>query len=182
MTDLELIKLSGEKDQFAFQKLVNRHRAGVISLAYGFVKNQEESEDIAQDVFVKIWQKAAGFKGDSSVPTWIHRITINSALNQLRKNKRISFFQDISNFLSISSSETPYKELVSKERNNIFYKAVQALPENQSIAINLRHIQGRSYQEIAEIMDVSVSSVESLLFRAKKNLKKKLSKFLGSDL
>ncbi len=181
MTDLELIRLSGEKDQLAFRKLVNQYRSKVISLAYGFVKNQEESEDIAQDVFIKIWRKAESFKGESSVSTWINRITINSALNQLRKNKRISFLHDISSFLNLSSSETPYKELVSKERNNIFYKAIGGLPENQGIALNLRHIQNFSYQEIAEIMNVSVSSIESLLFRAKKNLKKKLTKFNRSD-
>jgi len=181
MTDLELIRLSGEKDQLAFRELVNQYRSKVISLAYGFVKNQEESEDIAQDVFIKIWRKAESFKGESSVSTWIHRITINSALNQLRKNKRNGFLHDISSFLNLSSSETPYKELVSKERNNIFYKAIGGLPENQGIALNLRHIQNLSYQEIAEIMNVSVSSIESLLFRAKKNLKKKLTKFDRSD-
>ena len=89
----------------------------------------------------------------------------------------MGFLDDISSFLNLSTKENPYKVLVSKEQNNIFYKAVDGLPEIQGIAFNLRHIQNLSYQEIAEIMNVSVSSVESLLFRAKKNLKKKLSGF-----
>ena len=181
VTDQELLIQISKNDQNALRELVNRHSTMVISIAFGFLKNQEDAEDVAQEVFLKIWEKARQFKGESKVLTWIHRITINSSLNELRGRKKHGFLVDLSTIFNLGTSNNPQQDLINKESKNIFHKAVNSLPQNQNIAFTLRHTQDMSYQEIAELMDISLSSVESLLFRARKNLAKILSKSIKTN-
>ena len=178
MTDKDLIDGMQQKDFKVFEEVVNRYQSIVVNLCHNMTGSHEDAEDLAQEVFIKIWDKVHKFKGESSLQTWIYRIAINTSLNHTRKQKLQRFFQTIESiFESASGSENPHKELERGEQQNLVQMAIQGLPENQRIAITLRTFKEHSYEEISEIMDVSVSSVESLLFRAKKNLKKVLTKY-----
>jgi RNA polymerase sigma-70 factor (ECF subfamily) len=167
-------------DDGAFDEIVRTYLSMVVNLAFRFTGNQEDAEDLAQDIFVKVWNKASSFKGDASLKTWIYRITVNESLNFVRKRKIASFVDAIETALSFQSDDTDTK-LYQSEEKNFVRKAIRSLPRKQRIAITLRTFKNLPYEEIASIMKLSVSSVESLLFRAKKNLKKKLMKYYFSD-
>ena len=167
-------------DEGAFDEIVRTYQSMVVNLAIRFTGNEEDAEDLAQDVFVKVWNKASSFKGDASLKTWIYRITVNESLNFVRKQKIGSFVDAIEAALSFQSDDTDAK-LHKSEEQNLVRKAIRSLPKKQRIAIILRTFKNLPYEEIALIMELSVSSVESLLFRAKKNLKKKLMKYYFSE-
>jgi RNA polymerase sigma-70 factor (ECF subfamily) len=174
-----IIKLQSG-DEGAFDEIVSTYQSMVVNLAFRFTGNEEDAEDLAQDVFVKVWNKASSFKGDASLKTWIYRITVNESLNFVRKRKIASFVDAIEAALSFQSDNTDTK-LHQSEEQNIVRKAIGSLPKNQRIAITLRTFKNLQYEEVAVIMELSVSSVESLIFRAKRNLKKKLMKYYFSD-
>jgi len=167
---------NGDRD--AFEQIVNEFGKMVINLSYRFIGNKEDAEDVAQDVFVKVWKNASSFKETSTLKTWIYRITVNESLNFLRRRK-VNSFVDL--FESIILSEPgPDDAIQVKEESNLVRKAIHALPKNQRIAITLRSYKNMGYDEIADIMNTSKSSVESLLFRARKSLKKKLTTYYFS--
>ena len=178
MYENDLIDGLQNKDFKVFEEIVNSYQSMVVNLCHSMTGSLEDAEDLAQEVFIKVWEKSSRFRGDSSLQTWIYRIAINTSLNFTRKNKFNTFFQSIESiFESPGSQDNPHKSLESKEQQNQIQMAIQTLPENQRIALTLRTFKDHSYAEISEIMDVSVGSVESLIFRAKKNLKKKLVKY-----
>lgn len=171
-----------EKD---FRKLVDNHRMRVITTCYGFLNNQEDAEDTAQEVFLEVYKSLDKFRGDSSLDTWIYRIAVTKSLDLLRKRnrkKRIGKFMSklgldsYSDTIPAKDSELPDKATEKNERTQLLLSKVEELPENQRVAIMLNQYQGFGYKEIAEIMGTTVSSVESLLVRAKKNLRKSLTK------
>ena len=167
-------------DESAFNEIVRTYQSMVVNLAFRFTGSEEDAKDLAQDVFVKVWIKASSFQGDASLKTWIYRITVNESLNFIRKRKIASFVDAMEAALSFQSDDTDTK-LHQSEEQNLVRKAIRSLPKKQRIAIILRTFKNLPYEEIALIMELSVSSVESLLFRAKKNLKKKLMKYYFSD-
>jgi RNA polymerase sigma-70 factor (ECF subfamily) len=139
--------------------------------------NREDAEDLAQEVFIKVWEKSKSFRGDSSVQTWIYRIAINISLNNNRKKKYMGVLKSIESIFNLGSeADNPQISLEKSEDQNMVRNAIMSLAENQQIALTLRMYKDHSYAEISEIMGLSISSVESLIFRAKKNLKKKLAK------
>ncbi|NNF20900.1 MAG: sigma-70 family RNA polymerase sigma factor [Saprospiraceae bacterium] len=178
MLEKQLIEGLKNKDFKVFEELVNTHQSMVVNLCYKMTGSVEDAEDLAQEVFIKVWEKASKFRGDSTLQTWIYRVAINASLNYTRKKKFNTFFESIESiFESKGSQDNPQKELENKEQENQVQSAIQTLPENQRIALTLRTFKDHSYAEISEIMDISISSVESLIFRAKKNLKKKLANY-----
>jgi RNA polymerase sigma-70 factor (ECF subfamily) len=168
-----------EGDEEAFQQMVVEFGSMVVNLAFRFIGNKSDAEDVSQDVFIKIWKNVKSYKGESSLKTWVYRITVNESLNFVRRQKINSFIGFLESGISISD-DSAEEALLRKEKTNLVRKAIQKLPKNQRIAITLRSFKNLSYDEIAEIMDISKSSVESLLFRAKKGLKKKLSNYYFS--
>jgi RNA polymerase sigma-70 factor, ECF subfamily len=183
MTDQELIEGLTRKERAAIHFLVNKYQRQVIKTAHYFLQNMEEAEDLSQEIFIDILNAAPGFRKSASVSTWIYRITVNKSLNQVKKIKRRNFIQRMSNILKYdaeekidrtepsSGSETPIEQ---KEDHRILENAIGQLSDNQRIAFILSKYDDLSYQEIADIMNLSISSVESLLHRAKINLQKKL--------
>ena len=167
----------------AFQQLVDQHQYKVINTCYGFVHNKEDAEDIAQEVFLEVYSSIATFRQESKLSTWIYRICVTKSLDFLRKQKRKkragflrSMFSRDKEVEQVPSSPStnPHANIERREREQILRQAVDALSENQKIAITLSQYEGFSYQEIADIMDTTVSAVESLIHRAKENLRKKL--------
>ncbi len=185
MKDSDLVEkiLNGEK--LSFEILVKKHYGKVLKISNGLLHHQQNAEDIAQDVFIEIYQSLHKFRKESSLSTWIYRITINKSLNFLKKNKRRQLFD---NPKSAGINETiemvndNESETEKKERTKMLHHAIDSLPKNQKIAFALVKYDDMSYREVAKVMDVSLSSVESLMFRAKKNLQRKLVNYYKRDI
>lgn len=181
MSEQELILGVRQKNETAFREVVERYRSGILNTCYAMVHDTDDAEDIAQEVFIELHRSAGGFRGDSRLSTWLYRIAVNKSLNHLSKNKRKKFITNgTEEFNNIPCSETHPAE--QKENRKILHTAIDSLPKNQKIAFTLHKYDDLSYKEIADIMDISLSSVESLIFRAKKNLQHKLEKYYKSKL
>jgi RNA polymerase sigma-70 factor (ECF subfamily) len=145
----------------------------------------EDAEDVSQEVFVEVFRSAGRYKHGSSLYTWIYRITINRSLDQLRKRKRRSVLQYFGSLLPGSGDGNPAEPLADDttnedhERRKVLEAAVGTLPENQRIAFVLSKYDDLSHKEIAEVMNLSLSSVESLIHRAKTGLQKKLADYFS---
>lgn len=177
--------MNDKPNEYNLQQLVETYKNLVFNTALHFLQHREEAEDITQDVFVEVYQSLAKFKEQSSVSTWIYRITVNKCLDHLRAKKRQKRFGFITNLFhpetgeilhEISHFDHPGIELEKKEKARFLFRAIEQLPENQKTAFILWHIEELPQKEIAEIMQSSVKAVESLLQRAKANLRKELEK------
>jgi RNA polymerase sigma-70 factor (ECF subfamily) len=165
-----------------FIVIYNQYKVLVYNTALHYLQNVEDAEEITQDVFVQIHNSLVSFKENSSLKTWIYRITINKSLDFIKhKNSVKRFFifgkksENEKELESLSNFEHPGIDLVNKENAAILFSVINELSENQKTAFILSKLDGLSNPEISEIMNVSISSVESLVFRAKTTLKEKLS-------
>jgi RNA polymerase sigma factor (sigma-70 family) len=174
-SDAELIQHVAESDENAFEQLVKKYQHAVFNTIYRYLGNYEDVEDIAQEVFIKVWHKAKSFKGKSKFSTWLYRITVNHCLNyrSMHKQKLVSL-DEMTEKEQVPESLIVEVDHEKRQKAEIVRKAVNTLPERQRIALILSQFEEKSYKEIAEIMGVSLSAVESLIFRAKQGLKKKL--------
>ena len=179
-------RVVAENDHKAFAELMDKYQKMVVTTCRGFVASYTEAEDLAQEVFIELFESLANFRNESKLSTWLYRIAVNKSLNYLRKKRReasvISFnlwgkgARAEDNFQVLSPVEAEADHAITSGQNKkLFKRAINKLPENQRIALILSKYQDLSYKEIAEVMDVSTSSVESLLFRAKTNLRKYLT-------
>ena len=185
MNDQLLIAQLKEGSTHAFGIVVEEFKGVVYNTSLGIVQNQEDAEDISQEVFAEVYQSIKNFKGESKLSTWIYRIAISKSLEHLRRKnrkKRFAFVQSLFGTESVTPiNEVPHfyhpgVQLENKERAAVLFEAIEQLPANQKAAFILHKIEGVSYNEIAEVMKISLSSVESLQFRAKQNLQKLLDR------
>ena len=182
MDDIQLIDLIRENEQLAFRELVKKYQTLVINTCYGFVHNIDDAQDIAQEVFIEVHRSVGKFRQDAKLSTWLYRISINKSINYLRDHKKKKWFFNLDILFEKDEVETKQflldespQDMLEKEEDKLaIYKAIDNLPENQKIAFTLFKYDELSYKEIAEVMNISLSSVESLMFRAKKNLQQKL--------
>jgi len=191
MNEVELIEKIKRGERDLFKELVDKYKDMVFNICFGFVKNKEDAEDITQDVFFTIYKNIKGFKFESKISTWIYRIAVNRSLNHIRNRKLSRIFNKISlkeesegkeaEIPAAQDSSADFK-VITKEKKNIISKALNGLPSNQRVAFTLYNIEGFTYEEIAEIMGCSISSVESRIHRAKMNLQKKLVIYLKEIL
>jgi len=168
--DVSLIKAIAGGNKNAFAILAKKHIPIIYSVAFRMNFSKSEAEDIAQEVMLKIWMNAEKWDVNkkAKVSTWIYRITHNLCLDVLRKNK--SNFND--NYMEIADkSDNAEAQYIKTEDDNIMQKLINELPERQRIALVFACYQELSYEEISHIMNTTVKSVESLLVRAKKNLR-----------
>ena len=176
-------------DESAFRTIVETWQGMVYNTALGIVQNAEDAEDIAQEVFVQVYQSIGSFKGDSKFSTWLYRITVTKSLDHERKKKRKKRFAFVRSIFGEENEvivnppdfHHPGVTLDNKESASVLFKAIAELPENQRIAFTLNKVEGLSYQEVSEVMETTVSSVESLMHRAKNNLRKKLEDYYNSS-
>lgn len=185
MTEQELISGVMERNREALTSLVETYQKKVIKTAYYFLGNMEDAEDLAQDVFVKITESMPRFRKASSLSTWIYRITVNEALNAVRKNRRKKMFLRMGSAIGIAEPKAQARIMNIPEEQDapdapsklhMLREAVAALPEKQRTVFILNKYEDLPYKEIADITGYSLSAVESLLHRARVNLRKELVK------
>ncbi len=181
MDETELILKFKQGDKFAFRQLVEKYQDSVINTCYRFLRNKEEAEEVAQEVFLKVYLSFNTYQPKTKFSTWLFKIVVNSCLNKLRDKKKFSLSQ-LDEDLHASSENQPDKSLEQEELRMLVRNAVDSLPENQRTVILVNQYEGFSYQDTAKILDCSVSAVESRLFRAKESLKKKLSAYIKKDI
>ena len=172
--------------------LVDKYHVKVIRTCTGFVHSGADAEDIAQEVFIEVFRSVDSFRGESALSTWIYRIAVNKSLNFLRSVARRKVFSfltgnDDKDSAGIthepaSQENSPEELMIRSDQARTLEKALASLPEKQRTAFVLNKYEDMAYKEIAEIMDISLGSVESLIFRAKQNLQKKLKYFYNKDL
>ena len=165
-----------------FNSVYNEYHLLVYNVALNYAQNIEDAEEITQDVFLKVHESLSDFKENSSIKTWLYRITINQSLDFIKKkNSKKRFFifgkksQNEFELTNVSNFEHPGILLEQQEDAKVLFLVINTLPENQKTAFILSKVDGLSNPEVSEIMEMSISAVESLVFRAKKELKEKLS-------
>ncbi|MEO0288556.1 MAG: RNA polymerase sigma factor [candidate division WOR-3 bacterium] len=174
LSDEQLIDEFLKGDESSFKILFERYSQKVFMLVFSYTKDYEDSKDITQDIFLKVYTGLKDFKKKSKFSTWIYRISVNHAISFLRKNKKeknlVSF--DQINETDIENYDEEKIEYDKKLAERLLFE----LPENQRIAFILSQKEGKKYKEIAEILNVSEKAVESLIYRARENLREKLEK------
>ena len=189
MNESELIARLKKKDREAFKNIVERWQDMVYNTAIGFLQNAEDAEDIAQEVFISVFESISSFKEKSKLSTWIYRITVSKCLDHLRKKKRKKRFAFVQSLygkneeLIIDPPDFfhPGINTENKENAAVLFKAIGKLPENQKTAFVLNKMENLSYREISEVMDSTESAIDALLQRAKKNLKTILKEFYALE-
>ncbi|HND94586.1 MAG TPA: RNA polymerase sigma factor [Chitinophagaceae bacterium] len=180
MQEQELIQQLKQGSEAAFKTFVESHQDRVFNTALGIVQNAADAEDVAQEVFIQAFRSIGSFKGESKLSTWLYRIATTRSLDLLRSKKskkRFGFLQRLFNdqgdlLYDPPEFHHPGIALEQKENAAKLFKAIAKLPENQKAAFTLHKLEGVNYQEISEILDTTVSSVEMLMYRAKLNLRK----------
>jgi len=182
----DLMTRIAKGDDSAFEILVDRHQASVLNLIYRFIGDRTQAKDLAQEVFIRVWQAAKSYKPEAKFTTWLYRITANLCFNELKSSRRKKWFsfnrsdEEGGHTLEETVADTAASAediLLEKERTRQISDALQSLPDNQRMALVLKRYDDLSYQEIAQVIGCSVSAVESLLVRAKRTLQEKLKNF-----
>lgn len=192
MTDRERIQGIIQRDRAVFSEVVNLYQRHVIRTCYSLVHDDQDARDIAQEVFIEILDSARSFRGDAKLSSWIYRIAVNKSLNHLKQKKRRQFLTRIGlhsanskEYATIEHKDTGHSSTDSAlqeiEIRKILHTAINSLPVNQRIAFTMHKYEDLAYKEIAEVMNISVSSVESLMHRAKLNLQKKLEQYYRNN-
>jgi RNA polymerase sigma-70 factor (ECF subfamily) len=192
-SDVSLMLKFKNGDISSFEKLVQKYKEIVINIIYQFIGERNEIEDLAVEVFLRVYQAAKNYEAKAKFTTWLYKITTNLCLNEIRKKAKL---QTISLSKPISREEGKEEELVQqiadstpspqeilekKERDILIRKAIDSLPAKQRMAIILQIYEGLSYKEISAVLGCSVKSVERRLYRARTNLKERLSSYLTKE-
>ena len=183
--DVRLMGLIACGDMPAFEQLIERHQTLVAGTAARMLGSNSDVEDIAQQVFIRVWKSAARYRPRAKFTTWLLKITRNLVFNELRRTKRRAQRplqpdpegEEIA--LPDEVTAAPDASLLENELQRAIEEAIAQLPETQRMALILRRYEELSYEDIAEVLDLSVPAVKSLLFRARTELRGRLGKYLS---
>jgi RNA polymerase sigma factor (sigma-70 family) len=179
-----LIQQIIDGDEGAFEQLVEEYQHSVLNMAYRYTGDRLEAEDISQEVFAIVWRCIKKFRQESKFSTWLYRIVVNQCL-QHKRNKHNRDFVSFDEITEEGKSPKVLKEMENNFEHNqkkeILRKAIDELPERQKVALILSKFENKSYKEISNIIGISLSSIESLIFRARENLEKKLFQLKKGD-
>jgi len=173
----------------SFAEIYDAYKTKVFNTTIGYLQSYEDAEEVTQDVFVEVHRSLHTFEGKSSLSTWIYRIAIHKSLDFIKsknRKKRFAFLTALFDDAGALKHDAPdfYHPgviLENKEKSATLFKAINTLPANQKTAFILSKVEGLSYAEISEVMETSVSAVESVLFRAKQNLQQQLAAFFEQE-
>jgi RNA polymerase sigma-70 factor (ECF subfamily) len=183
--DVRLMQLVGRGDTSALEELIERHQSLVAGTVARMLGSNSDVEDIAQQVFIRVWKSARRYVPRAKFTTWLLKITRNLVFNELRRSKRHTHVPLQTN---PAAEEFPVKDevnpapdvaLLETELQQAIEEAITQLPESQRMALILRRYEQLSYEEISEVLDLSVPAVKSVLFRARTELRARLSKYLA---
>src|SRR3954463_31882 len=188
LSDHSLIEATKRGDESAFAEIVHRYRNPIVNYLYRFLNDYEEAVDLAQETFVRVYFAIDRYHTGFAFSTYIYRIATNLAISELRKRKRrrilslTGLFQsdhdEAIEFQPTDERSLPDETLVEDEKSKVIARAIAALPEKYRIAVILRDIEGRSYEEIAEIMELGLGTTKSRINRGRGLLKEKLKFYL----
>ncbi len=184
--DRELVLRVQHGDKSAFDFLVIKYQHKIIQLVNRYVKDVSDAQDVAQEVFIKAYRAIHSFRGDAAFYTWLYRIAVNTAKNDLvTRSRRHSNYQVdiqtaevVENLLQLQDMETPETQLLNQEILTTIKKTIDNLPEEMRIAITLCEFDGLSYEAIAQAMDCPVGTVRSRIFRAREAIDHELTPLL----
>lgn len=188
LRDEELAFQAQQGNMQAFADLVDRHKGRVYRTLFQVVGSDQDAQDLAQEVFLKVYRSLAGYRGDAAFTTWLHRLTLNLAFDWLRARKRRPLQVPLEP--SPDPEERPAREVASadegpeelalrQDRHRQLHKAIQELPDDYREVVMLHHFHHLSYQQIAERLDAPVRTIETRLYRARLLLKKVLTETEG---
>jgi RNA polymerase sigma-70 factor (ECF subfamily) len=184
--------IQGDPD--AFEALITEYQDRVVNTCARFVNNLQDAEDVAQNVFIEVYQSVGRFRSQSKLSTWIYRIAVTKSLDFVRKMTRKKRMGKVKRLFGLDSDEaemsidppdsapTPLENLASSEQATLLTEALNTLPENQRMAIILTNYEQLSQAEVSKIMGNTVSAVESLIHRAKQNLRQKLTAYYEKNI
>ena len=173
ISNAELVRKSQFGDKAAFEQLVIRHQELVFSLAYKLTGNREMANDIAQEAFIRAWKAIEKFRGDSTFSTWIYRITVNTAWTLRKKAKKHNTLNidDTYEPIVIDEKKDPELVAINSDLSSVLINALDKIPIEQRIIVELKNIEGRSHKEIADYLDISVTAAKVRLHRAHQKLR-----------
>lgn len=176
----KLIERASGGDPSAFNRLMEAHERRMYAVALRMCGNREDAQDCLQEAMLRIYRAISGFKGQSSFATWVYRITMNTCLDELRrkKNKQNASLDSLldAGWSPQDESASPERHTVQSETRRLLHEAIRDLPEDMRSAIVLRDIQGLSYEEIAQALDINVGTIKSRISRGRERLRDKLKK------
>lgn len=190
MNDKKKLSNINNNQEITFEEVYSDCSTKILNLAYRFTSDGEQARDLTQDIFIKVFQNLKNFKGESSAFTWVYRIAVNHILNYLKKEKRRKFIQLIDKNVKeaiteeagsrtlITNNPSPSQILEDEERSRIVKSIIDELPPKYRVPFILYKYEGMSYKEIAESLEISLSSVETRIYRARKQLIAKLEPWL----
>ena len=181
--DAELVAQLRQGSEAAFRQLVERYQGRVYSTALALLPSAAEAEEVAQDVFVEVYQTIHGFREEAALSTWLYRLATSRALRQRRWGQAKKRFAVLTSLLGFDNQVLheppdhahPQALLEHEQQLATLRQHIGRLPAQQQVAFVLRHEQDLTYQEIAAVLDTTVAAVESLLFRARQTLRQTLS-------
>ncbi len=188
--DIELLESFKKGDTQAFEQLVVKYKDKISKTVYSIINNAQDVDDVVQDVFLIVYESVHSFKGKSLFSTWLYRVTVNRCFYELkkRKNKFLSIEHNLNgnNTLNISDVLRSHEQnivdkMVNDEIRETIHKVLDTLPEKYRVIFILKNINGLSYKEISETMNISMDKVKVWLFRARQQLEDKLKPFLSSN-
>ncbi len=184
----ELISRLKQGNEEAFRILMQEYQARLYSVAFGICLDKEESLDIVQDVFFKVYQSIHTFRGESGLYSWLRRITINRCLNWRRSWKRRFGWShqpyeetELDNGYELESHNNPEDVYERKELGDMFQDRLKMLPEDARIVFVLKEVEGLSYNEISSVLKIKRGTVSSRLFYARQRLKSSLQEYIDED-
>lgn len=174
----KLIERASGGDPSAFNRLMEAHERRMYAVALRMCGNREDAQDCLQEAMLRVYRAISGFKGQSSFGTWVYRITMNTCLDELRrkKNKQSTSLDNLLDmgWSPVDEGNTPEQHALKAETRSCLHSAIHALPDDMRSAIVLRDIQGLSYEEIAQTLDINVGTIKSRISRGREKLREKL--------
>jgi RNA polymerase sigma-70 factor (ECF subfamily) len=173
--DRDLVTAAAAGSRGAFDELVRRHQAAILTLTRVLTRGHADADDLAQDVFVRAWRSLRAFRGDSTFRTWLHRVAINVVrTHQAKQGRARRLFAtpaEDSGERAFDPPDTAERVDAALPRREIIDRALAALPDELRVAVTLRDLQGLDYKEIAALLDVPIGTIESRIFRARQRLR-----------